>query len=530
LPRMQSRRCRGTAVQLRRATQMRSSTWAYATPMVTVLPRMQSRQCRGTAVQLRRATQLRSSTWAIATPTVTVLPRMQSRQCRGTAVQLRRATQLRSSTWAYATLMVTVLPRMQSRRCRGTAVQLRRATQMRSSTWACATANGDGVAKDAEQAVSWYRRAAEAGHADAQFNLGVCYVNGDGVAKDAEQAVSWYRRAAEAGHASAQFNLGICYFNGDGVAKDAEQAVSWYRRAAEAGDIKMLSTSWIECSTAEPLLTDHQLMLPKVLLSDGLRTPRVLAGALLGRPRDGAIRRQGCPPFREAFPRMLAARPDHGTLSLPAAARCCCCCCRCARGGGGLVGAPSSPLPPPLPGPNGGGGGGWWAHARAGEPDLPPPRAGCQAPCCGALLPAPGEWTMGGGRPQPGQRRRRGCGGRGGRGGEAERSLGDASSAAPLVGGAGQHARADPRARRRSAHGRPRRGAGPGLRRCSWPSGSSASTSTGRASSRARTPRTASASAAARLEQQALLTQQSLEGRLDAEHQKYLQLLAGVRR
>lgn len=33
-----------------------------------------------------------------------------------------------------------------------------------------------------------------------------------------------------------------------------------------------------------------------------------------------------------------------------------------------------------------------------------------------------------------------------------------------------------------------------------------------------------------RLEQQALLTQQSLEGRLDAEHQKYLQLLAGVRR
>jgi len=59
---------------------------------------------------------------------------------------------------------------------------------MLSSTWACATANGDGVAKDAEQAVSWYRRAAEAGHADAQFNLGVCYSNGDGVAKDAEQA------------------------------------------------------------------------------------------------------------------------------------------------------------------------------------------------------------------------------------------------------------------------------------------------------------------------------------------------------
>jgi len=116
-----------------------------------------------------------NSTLVFAMITGTVLPRMQSRRCRGTAVQLRRATQMRSSTWAYAMLMVTGLPRMQSRRCRGTAVQLRRATQMLSSTWACATLNGDGVAKDAEQAVSWYRRAAEAGHAAAQFNLGICY-------------------------------------------------------------------------------------------------------------------------------------------------------------------------------------------------------------------------------------------------------------------------------------------------------------------------------------------------------------------
>jgi len=68
--------------------------------------------------------------------------------------------------------MVTGLPRTQSRQCRGTAVQLRQATQMLSSTWACCYYNGDGVAKDAEQAVSWYRRAAEAGHTDAQFNLG----------------------------------------------------------------------------------------------------------------------------------------------------------------------------------------------------------------------------------------------------------------------------------------------------------------------------------------------------------------------
>jgi len=43
------------------------------------------------------------------------------------------------------------------------------------------------------------------------YNLGNRYSKGDGVAKDAEQAVSWFRRAAEAGHADAQFNLGLRY-------------------------------------------------------------------------------------------------------------------------------------------------------------------------------------------------------------------------------------------------------------------------------------------------------------------------------
>jgi len=101
--------------------------------------------------------------------------------------------------------------------------------------WCLLCITGTGLPRTQSRRYTWYRRAAEAGHAGAQFNLGVCYSNGDGVAKDAEQAASWFRRAAEAGHADAQFNLGCCYANGDGVAKDAEQAVSWYRRAAEAG-------------------------------------------------------------------------------------------------------------------------------------------------------------------------------------------------------------------------------------------------------------------------------------------------------
>jgi TPR repeat protein len=34
---------------------------------------------------------------------------------------------------------------------------------------------------------------------------------------DCEEAVSWYRKAAEQGYAEAQFNLGIMYATGEGI-------------------------------------------------------------------------------------------------------------------------------------------------------------------------------------------------------------------------------------------------------------------------------------------------------------------------
>ena len=50
------------------------------------------------------------------------------------------------------------------------------------------------------------------------------------------EAVKWYRKAADQGHAKAQYNLGWCYANGEGVAKNISEAVKWYRKAAEQGD------------------------------------------------------------------------------------------------------------------------------------------------------------------------------------------------------------------------------------------------------------------------------------------------------
>ena len=86
------------------------------------------------------------------------------------------------------------------------------------------------------EAASWYEKAAEQGHAVAQYSLGVCYEYGYGVSQDYNQAVYWCEKAAEQGDADAQYNLGVCYAHGDGVSKDIKKAKYWWKKAAAQGD------------------------------------------------------------------------------------------------------------------------------------------------------------------------------------------------------------------------------------------------------------------------------------------------------
>lgn len=96
--------------------------------------------------------------------------------------------------------------------------------------------NGEGVPKNDDEAIKWYRLAAEQGHADAQFNLGGMYENGKGVQQDNAEAAKWYELAADLGHADAQCSLGRMYDYGHGVPQDDKVALKWYRLAAEQGD------------------------------------------------------------------------------------------------------------------------------------------------------------------------------------------------------------------------------------------------------------------------------------------------------
>ncbi|MFN8923757.1 MAG: tetratricopeptide repeat protein, partial [Sphingobacteriia bacterium] len=51
------------------------------------------------------------------------------------------------------------------------------------------------------------QKAAEQGHANAQYNLGQLYEQGEGVEPSYDQAMHWYRLAAEQGHYTAQSRL-----------------------------------------------------------------------------------------------------------------------------------------------------------------------------------------------------------------------------------------------------------------------------------------------------------------------------------
>ena len=55
--------------------------------------------------------------------------------------------------------------------------------------------------------MEWYRKAAEQGHAEAQYRLGEGYWFGEGVGQDYYEADKWYRRTADQGHTEAAKKL-----------------------------------------------------------------------------------------------------------------------------------------------------------------------------------------------------------------------------------------------------------------------------------------------------------------------------------
>lgn len=89
--------------------------------------------------------------------------------------------------------------------------------------------NGELVLFGIDEAVDWLRKAAEQGHAGAQYMMGNAYYFGyEPLLQDYQQAVVWYRKAADHCHYPAQSELGKLYAEGEGMPRDYQQAYAWY--------------------------------------------------------------------------------------------------------------------------------------------------------------------------------------------------------------------------------------------------------------------------------------------------------------
>jgi len=90
---------------------------------------------------------------------------------------------------------------------------------------------------DIVKAAEWFEIAAQAGHVEAMVEYALCLELGCGVDPSEEEALDWYTKAAELGHATANYSVGEMFEEARaGLPQSDTEAVLWYWRAAVNGD------------------------------------------------------------------------------------------------------------------------------------------------------------------------------------------------------------------------------------------------------------------------------------------------------
>jgi len=98
--------------------------------------------------------------------------------------------------------------------------------------------NGEGVAKDYQQARKWYEAAAAQNYTPAMNALATMYLDGAGVDRDPAIAAQLFTQGAELDDATSQFDLAQLYARGAGVPRDPVAAYKWLLLASLNGHPK----------------------------------------------------------------------------------------------------------------------------------------------------------------------------------------------------------------------------------------------------------------------------------------------------
>lgn len=105
--------------------------------------------------------------------------------------------------------------------------------------------DGRGIQTNEDLSNMWFSKAApllqklaDSGDPEAAYALGWCYTCGHiGEESDEKQAIQWYLKAANGGSVEAMERLSDCYRFGWGVEENRTAAFQWCKRAAETGRI-----------------------------------------------------------------------------------------------------------------------------------------------------------------------------------------------------------------------------------------------------------------------------------------------------
>ena len=121
------------------------------------------------------------------------------------------------------------------KRRNGSARRQIRDTWKRNTILGVSYRDGQGVAQDFHEALTWFAKAADRGYSAAQFTIGLMYSDGQGVPGDLAKAVTWFRKSADQDYPPAEFNMGVLYAAGMGVpvmSSSTAYCMCWLRAMA----------------------------------------------------------------------------------------------------------------------------------------------------------------------------------------------------------------------------------------------------------------------------------------------------------
>ena len=127
--------------------------------------------------------------------------------------------------------------------------------------------------KDLDEAINWYRLAADKGNQYAQYTLGKIFEESE-EKRDYSQAFKWYEKAAKSGNGFAQYKLGMFFLDGKGVMLNQESAHIWLNLSSSTGNFRAnKSRTNLETILSQEQLTSAQKGALRCFVSDYTECP-----------------------------------------------------------------------------------------------------------------------------------------------------------------------------------------------------------------------------------------------------------------